>query len=62
MSTTILIILGVLVLVIAIVVVNLFTMTLNEFLEKTIRKFLWLWLPFHAFKKLTKEMREKYLK
>jgi hypothetical protein len=30
-------------------------MTLNQFLEKTIVKTLWLWLPFHALKKLLKE-------
>lgn len=32
-------------------------MTLNQFLEKTILKTLWLWLPIHAFKRLFKEMR-----
>ena len=62
MNTTLLISLGILVLIVAIVAINLATMPLNDFLEKTIKKFLWLWLPFHALKRLSKEFREKYMK
>lgn len=56
------IILGIISIVLFVVVINFFSMTLNDFLEKTIKKFIWLWLPFHAFKRLTKEFRERYIK
>jgi len=49
-------------LVVVVLLMNLFTMGLNDFLEKTIKKTLWLWLPFHALKRLTKEFAEKHLK
>lgn len=62
MSSTVVIILVVIALVIINVIVKLFTMTLNDFLEKTIKKYLWLWLPFHALKRLSKEFGEKYLR
>lgn len=48
--------------VILYVIISLFTMSLNDFLEKMIKKTLWLWLPFHALKRLTREFRDKYLK
>lgn len=60
MSTTILIILSLLVIIILYVAYGLFTMTLNDFLEKQIKKTLWLWLPFHAFKRLGREFAKKY--
>lgn len=41
------------------IVVQFFSMTLNAFLEKTITKTLWLWLPFHALKRLIKEILAK---
>lgn len=63
MSTTILIILIILLVLIVYVVYGLFTMTLNDFIEKKIIvKTLWLWLPFHALWRLSKEFKEKYLK
>gem|GEM_PF-697128 len=62
MNTILLTIAGILVLIIAIVGINLATMSLNDFLEKTIKRFLWLWLPFHALKRLSKEFSEKYMK
>jgi hypothetical protein len=62
MGTTALIILIVLVLIIAFIIINLFRLTLNEFLQKTIMAFLWLWLPLHAFKRLSKEFLERKLK
>ena len=34
-------------------------MTFNQFLEKTIEKTLWIWLPIHAFRRLIKEVRSK---
>ena len=60
MSTTILIILGILVVIVLYVLFSLFTMTLNDFMEKTIKSTLWLWLPFHALKRLSKEFGKKY--
>ena len=62
MSTTVIIVLGIIVIVIVNVIVKIFTMGLNDFLEKTIKKYVWLWLPFHAIKRLSREFREKYLK
>lgn len=62
MSITAAIILGIVVIVLVMIVINLFTMTLNDFIEKAVKKFLWLWLPFHALKRLSKEFREKYMK
>lgn len=32
---------------------------LNSFLESSLRKILWLWLPFVAFFRLTKELIAK---
>lgn len=55
-------ILGIIFIIIATVVINLFRLPLNDFLEKTVKKFIWLWLPFHALKRLTKEFRKKYNK
>ncbi len=62
MDTTILVILGILLVIILYVLFSLFTMTLNDFMEKTIKSFLWLWLPFHALKRLSKEFSTKYFK
>ena len=62
MSTTALVILIIFAGIILVNIVNLFTMTMNDFIESYVKRFLWLWLPFHAFKRLTKEMREKYKK
>jgi uncharacterized membrane protein YbaN (DUF454 family) len=61
MSTILLTVIGILILIIAIVGINLATMSLNDFLEKTIKRFLWLWLPFHALKRLSKEFQKKYM-
>lgn len=62
MSTTILIIMGILIWMVLYIIVNLFTLTLNDFIEKIVKKTLWLWLPFHALKRLTKEFNKKYFK
>jgi hypothetical protein len=62
MSITTILIIAVISMIVFVVIINLLTMTLNDFLEKTIKKFLWLWLPFHALKRLSKEFRQKYLK
>jgi F0F1-type ATP synthase membrane subunit a len=42
--------------------IGIFKNGLNDFLEKFLKKTLWIWLPFHAFKRLTREFREKYMK
>lgn len=34
-------------------------MSLNDVLEKTVTKTLWLWLPIHALIRLVKEFRER---
>jgi len=62
MATFLIIFFGILFLVVVIVIVNLFRFSLNDFLEKTIKKFLWLWLPFHALGRLSKEFGKKYFK
>ncbi|NTW27653.1 MAG: hypothetical protein HGA36_04970 [Candidatus Moranbacteria bacterium] len=62
MNITIIIILIILVFLVIYVAIGLFTMTVNDFIEKNVKKFLWLWLPFHALKRLSKEFSKKYLK
>jgi hypothetical protein len=59
MLNAIIIFLGIFLLVLIFLVVQLFRMPLNDFLEKTVAKTVWLWLPFHAFKRLSKEYRER---
>ncbi|MDD5396845.1 MAG: hypothetical protein PHW24_02170 [Candidatus Moranbacteria bacterium] len=61
-NTTILLVGGVLLIIIVFLMVNLFTMPLNDFLEKMVKKTLWLWLPIHALKRLSREFKDKYLK
>jgi hypothetical protein len=56
------IIVGVFALVLVVVIVNFFSMTPNDFIEKTLTRFLWLWLPFHALNRLVKECKKKYIK
>lgn len=34
-------------------------MTFDDFLKKTIEKSLWVWLPFHAFRRLIREYRQQ---
>lgn len=43
------------------VIVNLFRFSLNDFLEKFIKKTLCIWLPFSALKRLSRQFREKYM-
>ncbi|KKQ50690.1 MAG: hypothetical protein US70_C0033G0003 [Parcubacteria group bacterium GW2011_GWD2_38_11] len=62
MNAVIISILSIIFIVIVIVAIGLIRFTLNDFIEKTVKKFLWLWLPFHAFGRLTKEFRKKYMK
>jgi hypothetical protein len=61
-NTIILLAGGILLIIIVFVVVNLFTMTVNDFIEKIVKKTLWLWLPIHALKRLSREFKDKYLK
>jgi hypothetical protein len=37
-------------------------MILNEIFEKALLKTLWIWLPFRAFWRLSKEIKNKYYK
>lgn len=63
MANSILILIAVLLILVIYIAHGLFTMTINDFIEKKIVvKTLWLWLPFHALKRLSKEFSEKYLK
>jgi hypothetical protein len=62
MNITAVVILGIIFLTIIMIMISLFTMPFNDFLEKTVKKTVWLWLPFHALKRLCKEFREKYMK
>ena len=40
-------------------VFNLFTLSIDDFFKKIWAKTLWIWLPFHALKRLSKELWEK---
>ena len=62
MNVIILSILGVVLFIILYIVISLFFMTVNDFIEKEIKKTLWLWLPFHALWRLSGEFKDKYLK
>jgi hypothetical protein len=59
-STTI----GLIILLIIFLVVafKFFTQSLADFLDKGAKSTLWLWLPFVALKRLTKQFNEKYKK
>lgn len=59
MPTPILIILLILLAIVVYVVVNLAQMSVDDFFKKIWLKTMWLWLPIHAFFRLTKELREK---
>lgn len=62
MNNTVIIVGGVIFVLIAYIVFNLVTLTFSDFLEKAVKKTLWLWLPFHALSRLSKEFAEKYFK
>ncbi|EKE19954.1 MAG: hypothetical protein ACD_8C00076G0001 [uncultured bacterium] len=62
MNNTVIIVAGVIFVLIAYVIFNWITLTFSDFLEKIVKKTLWLWLPFHALNRLSKEFSEKYLK
>lgn len=62
MSTSLIIFLVLISYIVLYIIISLFTMSLNDFLEKMIKKTLWLWLPFHALKRLTRELKEKQMK
>ncbi len=63
MNKIILIILGgALAITFLVVIIDLFSMGFNDFLDKYIKKTLWLWLPFHALNRLLREFKEKHLK
>lgn len=62
MNVVLLIILIVVGLLVFGLIIDLFTLSLNDVFEKNIKRFLWLWLPFHAFGRLKKELKEKYKK
>lgn len=44
------------VLIILYLVYDLATSTLNAFLDKWVGKTVWIWLPFHGFSRLIKEV------
>ncbi|HBI33847.1 MAG TPA: hypothetical protein DEA43_04365 [Candidatus Moranbacteria bacterium] len=62
MNTVIISVLVILIIVVLTVAIGLIRFTFNDFLEKVVKKTLWLWLPFHALKRLSGEFRKKYMK
>ncbi|EKE19264.1 MAG: hypothetical protein ACD_9C00070G0007 [uncultured bacterium] len=62
MDIVIIVVLFFIIIAIVWVAVNLFTLPFNDFLEKVVKKTLWLWLPIHAFKRLSREIIKKYFK